>query len=117
MLPMTKNPPEYIIDSSALLAICLNEPEAEKMEWQLIRAREGKSSLFLSVVQYGEILSIIPVDRSTAEEAATAKARGGISYPDALVIATAKDRHAIILTKDREFQKFSKEVSIEWLSS
>jgi len=141
MLPMTRNPPEYIIDSSALLAICLNEPEAEKMEWQLIRAREGKSSLFLSVVQYGEILyiieqrkgvqrrdeireyilalpiSFIPVNRSIAEEAAHIKAQGDISYLDAFAIGAAIDRHATILTKDREFRKFSKEVSIEWLSS
>lgn len=137
---MRKHPPEYIVDSSALLAICLNEPEAEKMEWQLIRAREGECSLFLTVVQYGEVLytiaqrkgmrrcdeireyilaspfSFIPVDRPMAEEAAHIKARGGVSYLDAIAIAAAIDRHATVLTKDREFRKFSKEVAIEWLN-
>lgn len=128
-----------VLDSCALLAYLLDETEADQMERLLLEAGKKKHLLFLSVLQYGEVLytcenlkgetyrlraqeflskapiSIIPANQEQANLAAAFKARGGIAYPDCFALALATLRKATLVTKDREFRKFAKDVKIRWL--
>ena len=129
----------YVLDTSAFIAFFLNEKEAEDVEKILLDSIKRDNSCIMSVVQYGELLytilnreskrdhrwlshlmemyniSLVEADKSSAEVAASYKARGGISYSNCLVIALAKEKNATIVTKDKEFKKFEKDVSIKWI--
>ena len=137
---MSTKAPIFVLDSSAILAFMFNEDGAAKVEELLRNAEEREVQLILPVIQLGEILYIVErrdgenkrkeadeliknlpltfaeINLQIAESAAGFKARGGISYPDAFVIAIALDVEGKILTKDREFKKFEGEVGIEWIS-
>ena len=126
-----------ILDSSAVMAFLQEEDGGEAMKEIL---RNGQShELIMSVIQYGEILyaslkynkakgvadarlffqstrtKIVPATKEQAELAASFKARGGIAYPDCFALALGKLRKATVVTKDKEFRKFSKEVKIRWI--
>jgi predicted nucleic acid-binding protein len=130
---------EYILDSCALLAYFMDEKEADHMEEILLKAEQN---LYLNFVNYGEALyilrnrgfpkeSVLKVqnriknylgieflktdDFETVELACDFKAKGGISYFDAFILASAKKKKLTIITKDQEFKKFEKEVKILWL--
>ena len=129
----------YILDSSALLAFFRDESGANTVQTILHKADKRKLHIYLPVLQLGEILyvthqyldkktsdslreiihslpiQLLEINASHAEVAAQYKAQGGIAYPDCFVIALAREKRATILTKDREFKKFEKDVKIEWL--
>jgi len=129
----------YVMDSFALLAFFKKEKNWKKVEDLLIKAHEEKVSLFISIINYGEIyyatlrsdgeemknqimaaldglpINIIDADKEITELAAAYKAMGGISYADCFAAALAKLKNAILVTGDTEFRQLESEIKIEWL--
>ena len=124
-----------LLDSQAVLAYYQDEAAAEKVT----RILNAGSPLHLSLINWGEVLytigrtggsdamqraaahldalpiTIEPVDRDLILQAARLKARGGLSYADAVCAATAMRLGATIVTGDSEFKTVEDVVKIEWL--
>ena len=62
-------------------------------------------------------ITIASVARDGVLTAAQYKARGAISYADCFVVALAREQHATIVTGDREFKAFEKDVDILWIDA
>ncbi|MEI6728593.1 MAG: PIN domain-containing protein [bacterium] len=131
---------EYLLDSCALIAFFAAEPEAVILKEMFLKGENSK--FYLNFVNYGEVIynlrlkgyseeNIIKVqnriknyldiqflktdDFETVELACDFKAKGGVSYFDAFILASAKKKKLTIVTKDQEFKKFEKQVKILWL--
>ena len=135
----TRNAKTYVLDSFALIGYLENEPSAPFVRDLLKQAHKGTVSLWLSLINYGEVLYIVErerglqtaqktigiidqlpiaiadVDRHTVFLAAHFKARYPMSYADAFAVALAKTRSAELLTGDREFKAAEAEIKIHWL--
>jgi predicted nucleic acid-binding protein len=133
------DPPRYVLDSFGLLAFFGGEPGEAQVKTVLARAAARQAEVYLSVVNLGEVATIIereqeafatrralaaidqlPImlieaDRRLALAAAHVKARHPISYADAFVVALAQQMQAVILTGDPEFGKIEHLVAVEWL--
>jgi predicted nucleic acid-binding protein len=131
---------KFILDSYALLAYLGAEPGGKRLEEVLLLAQGGQCTLFLCMINLGEILYIterhrglvaaqsvqaliesLPVEiydvsRDLVLEAAHIKANYAISYADAFVAAAAQRERATILTGDPEFKTVEEFISIEWLA-
>jgi ribonuclease VapC len=129
----------YVLDSFAMVGYLGNEPSAPFVRDLLKEARKKTIDLWLSLINYGEILYIVErerglqaaqqtigiidqlpvaiadVDRQMAFMAAHFKARHPISYADAFSVALAKIKGAEVLTGDPEFKAVESEVPIHWL--
>jgi ribonuclease VapC len=105
----------------------------------LIANATGKTRLFLSIINLGEIayiierehgapqwqntlerirtlpIAIVGVDEPIVLSAAHIKAEHPVSYADAFAIALAQRLQATIVTGDPEFQEVEKLVNILWL--
>ena len=134
-----KNAKVYVLDSFAILGYLENEASAPFVRDLLKQARKKTIELWLSLVNYGEVLYIIererglqkaqqaigiidqlPVaiadaDRQTVFLAAHFKARYPVSYADAFAATLAQTRGGELLTGDPEFKAVESEVSIHWL--
>ncbi len=132
-------PPGYVLDSFALMAQISDEPGADQVESLLELARKRQAVLWLSIVNFAEVLyiverksglektketiatidelplRIVDVHRLLAFSAAHIKAQNAISLGDAFAIALAKEKNARVVTGDPEFEKVAKEIAIEWL--
>jgi len=121
--------PKYVLDSYALLAFFQAEPGGEKVHRILKEAFDGRVAVFLSVINLGEIYSIVArkrgsetarailedvyrlpldlVDAGTERVLAAAeiKARYPVSYADAFVAAAAEELSAILVTGDPELKQ------------
>ena len=130
----------YVLDSFALLAHFEDEPGAERVRNLLKSARAEKTSLFLSVINFGELYYTTLRERGPkeAEEIRFIMAQLPIEIPDAdmeltLAAAKLKGRHSVacadcfaaalgirkqarVITGDPEFKKFGEAVDIEWLT-
>lgn len=130
----------YVLDSYALIAHFEDEPAGEQVRKLLRTARAGRAKLYLSVVNFGEILyttmrergedkaeevclvidqmplSIVDADRDLTMEAARLKARHPVAYADCFAAALAVMKRAKVVTGDPEFRKFKEAVKIDWLS-
>ena len=130
-----------VLDSWALIAFFEDEPAAEAVEELLARAAQDKQSLYLSVVNWGEVyyntmrevsqqaaearvaeIAALPIeiigvseDLRIARQAAIYKATHKISYADAFTAALAKEKKAELVTGDPEFKPLEKEIKINWL--
>jgi ribonuclease VapC len=135
-------PSAYALDSFALLAYLEGETGRLRVKELLGRADSGKCSLYLSLINLGEVLyitecesglilaqralaaidqlplQIVPVSRITVLAAAHIKARYPISYADAFAVVTAQDQHCVLLTGDPELHSVAKDglISVEWLT-
>lgn len=129
----------YVLDSYALIAYLENEPEGEKIEKILKVARSGKTRLYLSVVNLGEVyyitmrergtekanetifiieqlpVSIIDADKAVSLQAAKLKANHSIAYADCFAAALGILNSARVITGDPEFRKLEKDIALEWL--
>ena len=129
----------YVPDSYALIAHFEDEPAGEQVRKLLRTARAGRAKLYLSVVNFGEILyttmrergedkaeevclvidqmplSIVDADRDLTMEAARLKARHPVAYADCFAAALAVMKRAKVVTGDPEFRKFKEAVKIDWL--
>lgn len=129
----------YIFDSSALLSFIRDEDGAERVLQLLELAEKRKVRIIMPLIQYGEVVYIanirgnhasfsqtvalletLPIeypqiDKSSVIVASQYKLRGGLAYPECFLIAIALQYQGVIVTKDSEFKKFEKELSVEWL--
>jgi len=132
-------PGRYILDSFAVLAYLEDEAGADRVHAVLAVAQQGLVSVWMSIVNYGEVIyitereqglfaaqraiaamdqlpmSVVDADRRLTLAAAKIKAHHGISYADAFAVALAQVKQAAVLTGDPEFCKAEALVAIDWL--
>jgi predicted nucleic acid-binding protein len=120
------DPPRFVLDTSALLALRADEGGADRVEALLRAARAGRARVQVSFMTRMEMLYRITADEgaeaaATAirlvdaagvqwiscqpailEEAARIKARGALSVADAWIAATAALCNAVLIHKDPE---------------
>ncbi len=130
---------EYVLDTFAMLSYFGNEKGADHIERLLHNAKRGKIHLFLNLINIGEIyyitaretnlnqadeviarikrfpVNIVSNDERLTLMAARIKAVNPLSYADAFVAATAKDRNAAVVTGDAEFKNIENLVEIFWI--
>ena len=126
----------YVLDTSALLAFIEDEEGADIVEDLLERANAEEITIFVSFMSFMEVcyitlqerdereaqerlrlmkaLPILRVDSAEALDvvAGYLKAKYRISVADAWIAALAKDRNAILVHKDPEFEQVEKEVKV-----
>ena len=129
----------YILDSFALLAYLGDETGSESVRSLLRRAESGQADLWLSIINYGEVLYITERERGIAEThktialidqlpiqvtvadraltfaAAHIKAQHPVSYADAFATAMARRLKGWVVTGDPDFIKVESLVNVEWL--
>jgi predicted nucleic acid-binding protein len=130
-----------VLDASALLAMFFGEPGMEKMRELFHKASEADRPIFISAVNWAEVLykmerkhgkagletarqferttplEAAPVDRELAEVAALLKNAYKLGLADAFAAALAKSKKAELVTADHEFKSVEKEIKIGWLKS
>ena len=128
-----------VLDSYSLLAYIEGEAGAETMIDIFRVARDSGRSLFLSVVNWGEVyyitmreagheradevahlistlpIQIVPADLDLTRQAAELKSKHRMSYADCFAAALARQRKAELVTGDRDFRQVEGEVKILWL--
>lgn len=129
----------YVLDSYPLLAYFQDEPAADRVEQLLEAARREEASLYLSLINLGEVayiierrygqgrwhavqtlidrwpVQVVGIDRERVLNAAHIKAYYPISYADAFAVALAQELDAPVLTGDPEFHKVEDMVQVLWL--
>jgi predicted nucleic acid-binding protein len=129
----------YVLDSYALLAHFEDEAGGEKVRSILKSARDGKTKLYLSVINFGEIyyntyrergiekareikfiieqlpITIIDADKPITIEAAKLKALYAVAYADCFATALGIMKKCKVVTGDPEFKKMAKDVKVEWI--
>jgi predicted nucleic acid-binding protein len=128
----------YVLDSFALLAHFEDEACGDRVRTLLKNAQSGKTKLFLSVVNFGEVfyiafrergpkaaeevkfillqlpIEIVDADIEGALEAAKLKGMHPVAYADCYAAALAIRKNAKVVTGDPEFKKFGNTVAVEW---
>jgi predicted nucleic acid-binding protein len=129
-----------VLDASALLAMFFGEPGMEKMRDLFHKASEADRPIFISAVNWAEVLyrverkegkagwetarqfesttplETVPADRELAEAAARIKNEHGLGLADAFAAALAKSKKAELVTADTDFKVLEKELKINWLT-
>jgi predicted nucleic acid-binding protein len=132
---------DFTLDGDALLAYLEGEKGRPRVKELLHGAESGECTLYLSLINLGEVLyiterergqvaalqtfsainqlplHIIPVSHTNALVAAHIKACYPISYADAFAAATAQEHRCTLLTGDPEFRAIAENglIAIEWL--
>ncbi len=131
----------YVLDSFALLAYLNGEEGHQRVAQVLGQAQEEQTRLYLSFINYGEVvyiverarglteahrtiaavdqlpIEVIEADRRLTFAAAHVKANYPLAYADCFTIALAQDKAATVLTGDPEFKSIESLANIEWLSA
>ncbi|MCE5329308.1 type II toxin-antitoxin system VapC family toxin [bacterium] len=129
----------YVLDSYALLAFLANEKGGDFVENLLTLAIKKKTQLFMSVVNFGEVIYIIereeglkntqlvlariirfPVKIIDADlyltlKASHIKANNTLSYADAFAASLALEKNASLVTGDEEFSSIESKINIIWI--
>ena len=129
----------YVLDSYALLAHFEDEAGGEQVRKILRAAQTGKTKLFLSVINFGELyyntlrergrekaeevrfitvqlpVTIVNVDMDITLEAARLKGKHPLAYADCFAAALGIRKKAKVVTGDPEFKKFGELVAVEWI--
>ena len=130
----------YVFDATALLDYVESGPGFLKVE-QLLRAASSRHvTLFVSVMNLGEVfywllqkrgeetahrtiaifsrlpLQIVPVDLPQAMKAGELKAFHKIPYVDCIAAALALQQRATLVTSDRDFEKLGRQFPILWIN-
>lgn len=129
----------YVLDSYALLAHFEDEAGGEQVRKILKAAHAGKTKLFLSVINYGELyyntlrergrekadearfiteqlpITIVNADMDITIEAARLKGTHPVAYADCFAAALGIRKRAKVVTGDPEFKKFGETVAVEWI--
>jgi predicted nucleic acid-binding protein len=128
-----------VLDSYALLAFFRDEPGADLVRDLILKAEENKVTLYISVVNLGEVwysiartnspeiadqyintitgmaIEVIEADWQLTRQAALFKANGNISYADCFAAALAKLKKAELITGDKEFKPLDDVIKISWV--
>ena len=128
-----------VLDASAMLAMFFAEPGMEKMRELFHKASDADKPVFISAVNWAEVLykierkhgkagldtarqferttplEAVPVDRELAEAAATLKVKHDLGLADAFAAALAIQKKAELVASDKEFAAVEKEIKINWL--
>jgi len=134
---MTKN---YVLDANAILDFIEAGPGWRKVENLLQSARRRENSIFVSVLNWGEIfyllwqrrgeetarrtiaglarlpIQIVPVDAPQVLEAGAIKAMHKIPYVDCIAAALAVLQRATLVTSDRDFEKLGRQFPVIWIA-
>jgi len=131
----------YVLDSFALFAYLEGEAGMSRVRSILARAEADEATIYLSLINLGEVLyttereqglakaqqtlaaieqlpiQIVEVSRATVLSAAHIKAHYAVSYADAFAVVTAQEYNGIVVTGDLEFKSVEAAnlVSVEWL--
>ena len=126
----------YVLDTSALLAFIEDEAGADIVEKLLEQAKAGKIAILISFMAFMEVyyITLQERDETEAEErlqlmnslprkrvestktigiiASKFKANYHLSVADAWIAALAKERNAILVHKDPEFEQVETEINV-----
>jgi predicted nucleic acid-binding protein len=131
----------YVPDSFALLAYFEGEAGMSRVRAVFEGAEAGRHTVYLSVINLGEVtyitergrgalaarrtlgavdelpLELLSVSRPTVLAAAHVKARFAISYADAFAVVAAREHRGVVVTGDPEFRAVADAgiVDVEWL--
>jgi uncharacterized protein len=129
----------YVLDASALLRFIANEAGAVEVENLLKRALDGEVELFMSAVNWGEVLhytlkahgsdvmktvesqyesvriQMLVVDNVVARTAAELRFRFKLPYADAFAAAAALQNQATLVTGDYDFTLVRGTVKVQFL--
>jgi predicted nucleic acid-binding protein len=129
----------YILDSYALIVHFEDEAGGEEVRKILRAASAGKTELYLSVINLGELyystvrerswekaeevlflveqlpITIVNADLEMTLEAARLKGRHPVAYADCFAAALGIRKKANVVTGDPEFRKFESILSVEWI--
>ncbi len=129
----------YVLDSYALMAHFEDEAGGEQVRKILRAAQAGKTKLFLSVINLGELyyntlrdrgraqaeelwfvtnqlpITIVDADTDATLEAARLKGAHPVAYADCFAAALGVRKKAKVVTGDPEFRKFRDAVAVEWI--
>lgn len=127
----------YVLDSFAVLALLTAEEGMPRVRGVLHEAAAGRSDVYLSLINLGEVMYItererglaqaqealglidqMPIELVTASReavlaAAHIKSGHPIAYADAFAVAAAQALDAVVLTGDPEFESVKELVGIE----
>ena len=130
---------QIVLDSYSLIAYAENEKGANEVAEILIDALEGRASVYISVINWGEMyyialreggkqraehysntflkypIEIIDAGLEHALTAANYKASYKMSYADAFAAGLAEMKKATLVTGDREFKPAEKKIKIHWI--
>ena len=138
---MAGRPAAYVLDSFALLAYFEGEAGMEQVRSVLEGVEARHHTVYVSLINLGEVLyitererglvearrtlgaidqlplEIVAVSRTTVLAAAHIKARFPISYADAFAVATAQEHGAVVVTGDPEFEPLTDAgvIDVVWL--
>lgn len=129
----------YVLDSYALLAHFEDEAGGEQV-WKILKAAQaGKTRLFLSVINLGEVycntlrergreqadevrfivaqlpITVVDADADITIEAARLKGIHAVAYADCFAAALSNRKKAKVVTGDPEFKKFGTDAAVEWI--
>jgi predicted nucleic acid-binding protein len=118
-------PESYVLDASAIIALVLDQPGAQRVDELL---RDASLVLAMSAINLGEVYAVIlrRKGRALAQQtiqaaldqpnlaidfpsweairsAAELKVQTGLAFADSFAATLARERHAILVTGDREF--------------
>ena len=127
----------YVLDSFAVLAYLAAEAGMPRVREVLRDASAGRCSVYLSLINLGEVayivererglaraqetlglidqlpIQILPASREVVMAAAHVKAEYPMAYADAFAVVAAQNFDAVILTGDPEFEAVKDLVHVE----
>jgi len=131
--------PKFVLDSHAIVALVDLEKGHERVAERLAAGQNDESELFMSLMNWGEILytferergaefaielerdldeypmTLVGVNRKRIRAAARIKSKYRLSYADAFAVALAQELGATVITGDPEFRAVEGMVSVDWL--
>ncbi len=132
-------PDRFVFDSFALLAYLQDEPGGAAVEELLEAAASGRARVWLSIVNFGEVLyvvervrgleeahraaaaidslpiRVVDADRELTFAAAHVKANRPLAYADAFAAALSLRTGGAVVTGDPEFRRVEDLVPIRWV--
>ena len=129
----------YVLDSYAMIAHFEDEAGGSQVRKVLKAAHAGKTTLYMSVINLGEIyyntyrergrekadeavfllrqlpVTIVDADIEMTIEAAELKSLHPVAYADCFAAALGIRNKATVITGDPEFKRFEKVVKVEWI--
>jgi predicted nucleic acid-binding protein len=130
----------FVLDANAAFDYLQAGPGAGKVEQLLAGASRQQLSINISVLNLGEVyyvtrqrtgeenarqtvahlsrlpIQIIPVDLPQALKAGELKAVHKIPYVDCIAAALALQKHATLVSSDRDFEKLGRHFPILWIA-